>query len=95
MQELAQNNAVQSVLLFLPTNTTEPQPDIAPLYRRAARETAARYGSLVIDMDDTYDALETSEKKDRFLDVVHPNVSGHTDIAQHICKALSSTVYAP
>ena len=88
IHEMADRHKVKTAILLLPTNTTEPQPDMAPSYRLAAKQIAETHDSIIIDMDLAYRDLKPKDLKMRFLDVVHPNEMGHAEIAASLCKSL-------
>ena len=76
---------VQRVMLLLPTNVRMGQPREAKEYRLIAQKIAQQHGALVVDMDDFESDFSLRE---RFLDVVHPSVLGHAEIAEKLCERL-------
>ena len=73
---------MERIVLLLPTNKSLPQPIQAQEYRQKAKEMAQRYGARILDMDEVDSEYSYAE---RFLDVVHPSVLGHTEIAEALC----------
>ena len=76
---------IQRVMLLLPTNMSMGQPREAKEYRSIAQRIAQQHGALVVDMDDFESDFSFQE---RFLDVVHPSVLGHAEIARALCEVL-------
>ena len=82
MVQSIQSMGAQPLLVLLPTNNSTPSKKQQTPYRSAAAEVAAHHGIIVVD----FDQIELS--KDIFLDIVHPNRKGHSEIAQEICDLL-------